>query len=134
MVRIRTIVFSPMTPHPRIASARIRERILDCLREETRHGFHPDSIRFLNQIDFRASDLVTDLIEDLERFELFHKPRTDPNIPAKYQFVMRYDDGALLIHVTLTPRDTEPPRVKLAVHRHNIPGPPLPLIPIKGTP
>ena len=120
-----------MVSCPRVANPKIRELILDCLRDNTRHGFQADSIRFLNLIDFRATDLVRDLIDDLEQFELFHKPSTDSKKPQKYQFVMRYDEGELLIHVTLTPQDIHPPRVILTIHRHNIPGPPLPLIPIK---
>jgi hypothetical protein len=62
---------------------------------------------------------------------LFHKPNTNPQ---KYQFVMRYDEDELLIHITLTPAGSDPPRIKISVHRHNIPGSPLPLIPINKQP
>lgn len=47
---------------------------------------------------------------------------------------MRYDGDPLLIHITFSLTDSAPPRVKLGVHRHNIPGPPLPLIPIRHAP
>jgi len=102
--------------------------IVDCLRDPRRRFIHRDNLRFLHTIDLRDDELVRDLIADLETYELFYKPNTKPQ---KYQFVMRYDHDDLLIHITLSPDDSDPPRVKISVHRHNIPGSPLPLIPIK---
>ncbi len=105
--------------------------IVECLRDPRRRLIHQDSFRFLHSIDLRDDELIRDLVEDLERYELSYKPNT---LPQKYQFVMGYDAGELLIHITLAPDTSDPPRVKIAVHRHNIPGPPLPLIPIKKQP
>ncbi len=101
------------------------------MRDPKRRFIHRDNFRFLNSIDLRDDELIRDLIHDLETYELFQKPNTTPQ---KYQFVMGYDDGELLIHITLSPDNSDPPRVKIAVHRHNIPGPPLPLIPIAKQP
>lgn len=120
-----------MTPNPRIAPAQVRHLIIDCLRDPRRRFIHRDSFRFLHSVDLRDDELVRDLISDLESYELFLKPDTRPQ---KYQFVMRYDDDTLLIHITLSPDATEPPRVRISIHRHNIPGPPLPLIPVKKLP
>jgi hypothetical protein len=105
--------------------------IVECLRDPGRRFIHRDNFRFLHSVDLRDDELVRDLISDLETYELFLKPDTKPQ---KYQFVMRYDQDELLIHVTLSPDGSEPPRVKISVHRHNIPGPPLPLIPIQRQP
>lgn len=120
-----------MVPLPRIAPAEIRLRILDALGDPVRRFIHRDSLRFLHLIDLREDELVRDLIHDLQHHELFLKPDTHPQ---KYQFVMHYDDDQLLIHITLAPDGGIPPRVKISVHRHNIPGPPLPLIPIPDKP
>lgn len=120
-----------MTPNPRIASDRVRQLIIECLRDPKRRFIHRDNFRFLHSVDLRDDELLRDLIIDLESYELFYKPDTHPQ---KYQFVMRYDDDALLIHITLSPHGSDPPRVKISVHRHNIPGAPLPLIPIKKQP
>jgi hypothetical protein len=120
-----------MIPLPRTASASIRRVIVECLRDPKRRFIHRDNFRFLHSVDLRDDELIRDLIEDLEIYELFHKPDTRPQ---KYQFVMGYDGGELLIHITLSPDTSDPPRVKISVHRHNIPGPPLPLIPISKQP
>lgn len=120
-----------MIPPPRTATASIRQMIVECLRDPRRRFIHRDNFRFLHSVDLRDDELIRDLIEDLENHELFHKPNTHPQ---KYQFVMGYDDGELLIHITLSPDSSDPPRVKISVHRHNIPGPPLPLIPISKQP
>jgi len=105
--------------------------IVECLRDPRRRFIHRDNFRFLHSIDLRDDELIRNLVEDLENYELFYKPNTHPQ---KYQFVMGYDEGELLIHITLSPDASDPPRVKIAVHRHSIPSPPLPLIPIKKQP
>jgi hypothetical protein len=130
-VRIRTTLLARMIPNPRTASAQIRHMIIDCLLDPRRRFIQRDSLRFLHLVDLRDDELIRDLITDLSSYELFLKPNT---YPQKYQFVMRYDDNELLIHITLSPVETVPPRVKISVHRHNIPGPPLPLIPIQLQP
>ena len=120
-----------MTPLPRIASAHVRKMIIQCLHDPGRRFIHRDNLRFLHSIDLRDDELIRDLITDLQIYELFLKPGTNPQ---KYQFVMRYDGNELLIHITLSPDASHPPKVKISVHRHNIPGPPLPLIPIQKQP
>jgi hypothetical protein len=130
-VRIRTNLPPRMTPDLCIASASMRQMIVNCLRDSERRFIHRDNLRFLHLVDLRDDELVRDLIADLESYELFHKLNTHPQ---KYQFVMRYDHDTLLIHITLSPDNSNPPRVKISVHRHNLPSPPLPLIPIHQEP
>lgn len=116
---------------PRTAPAEIREAIIDCLRSPNRRFLGENPTRaWLDIWGIADVGLYEELAVALESYELFFKPHTNP---SKYQFVLRsadLDDKDLLIHITLSPRG-KPPRVKINVHPHDIPHPPLPLLPIK---
>jgi hypothetical protein len=115
------------------SSETIRLLILECLRDRRRRFFdrNTPSINYLNQWGIRQSAFYEALIEDLQRFELFLKPKQQPADPQRYQFVMRWDSKATtLIHVTISPRGN-PPRVMLAIHPHDTGYDPLPLQRIK---
>lgn len=119
----------------RIASDTIRLQILDCLRDKDRCFFdqNTSSRNYLDRWGITTKGFFSALIEDLERYHIYLKPKQNPAHAQKYQFVMRWDEceDGLLIHITLSPRG-EPPRVKIAIHEHNTGYKPLPLKPIKS--
>lgn len=119
----------------RLASDSVRLQILDCLRDEKRCFFdqNTQSRSYLDRWGITPMGFISALIEDLERYHIFLKPKQNPADAQKYQFVMRWDEcgDGLLIHITLSPRGT-PPRVKIAIHEHNTGYTPLQLKPIKS--
>lgn len=120
-------------PENRTSPESVRLLILECLRDRGRRFFdrNTPSISYLNQWGIRQSAFYEALIEDLEHYELFIKPKQQPADPQRYHFVMRWDSEAtILIHITLSPKG-DPPRVMLAIHPHNTGYAPLPLKQIK---
>lgn len=117
----------------RKAPAHIRERIIECLLTPGRRflGEHPTRA-WLDKWEISDKGLYEELIKALKQYELFFKPNTHPQ---KYQFVLRSFDSEqidLLIHITLSPRGN-PPKVKINIHPHDIPHPPLPLVKINSS-
>lgn len=109
----------------------IRREIARCLRER-RYRVRSDGQRYLDLHGLSAEAVVDDLVDGMERFEIFRMPQRSPGDRVKYDYVMRYDDPSLLIHVKMTPIEGASPFVFLGFHSHNIPGPPLPQIPIRS--
>jgi hypothetical protein len=118
----------------RLASDVVRLQILDCLCDRKRRFFdqNTQSRRYLDRWGITTEGFFAALIEDLERYHIYLKPKSHPAQFQRYQFVMRWEEheGGLLIHITLSPRGN-PPRVKVALHEHDTGYTPLPLIPIK---
>jgi hypothetical protein len=105
------------------------------LRDEKRCFFdqNTQSRSYLDRWGITLKGFISALIEDLERYHIYLKPKQNPADAQKYQFVMRWDEceDGFLIHITLSPRGT-PPRVKIAIHEHNTGYMPLQLKPIKS--
>ncbi len=78
----------------------------------------------------RARILALICMVEIERFEIFRLPQQSPGDRVKYDYVIQYDDPDLLVHVKMAPAEGATPMVFLGFHSHNIPGPPLPQIPI----
>ncbi len=118
-----------------IASDAIQLKIMDSLRDKRRSfDQNTQSQNYLDHWGITTKGFFSALIENLERYHIYLKPKQNPAAYAqKYQFVMRWDkcEDGLLIHITLTPR-SEPPGVKIAIHEHNTGYKPLPLKPIKS--
>jgi len=107
----------------------VRREIADCLRKR-RYRVRPEGQRYLDLHELFAEAVVADLADEIERFEIFRMPQQSPGDRIKYDYVIRYDDPELLVHVKMTPIEGQAPFVYLGFHSHNIPGPPLPQIPI----
>lgn len=120
-------------PDHRTTSEEIRLLILECLRDEKRRFLDANSSSrtWLNTWGIRQKAFFEELIQDLGNYQLFFKPKNKPSDHQKYQYVMRWDEceNGLLIHITLSPKG-DPPRVMIALHKHNTGHAPLPLIPI----
>ena len=131
MVSIDTIVDTiiPM-PDRRPAPASIREQIAQSLKAG-RYRVYPDGQRYLDYHGLNTRSVVADLAQEIERFEIFELPIQGPGAKRKYDYVIRYDDPDLLVYAKMTPVGEPPPMVFLTFHNHNIPGPPLPRIPIE---
>ncbi len=111
----------------------IRLIILTCLRDEN-YFIYPDGQRHLNNVGIRASYIIEDLIAELEEYELFKFPASPYSTKEKFDYVIPYDDSPFLVYVKMTPEDTDPPFLYLTFHSHNIPGKPLPRIPLDPKP
>ena len=129
-----------MRKMPPFASAEIRERIIDALLDPSRRFIsHSDTTSrgYLNLWGLTVKGLCENLVEHPEKYQLYLKPRDQPQMAQKYQFVIVYEDDeefpAVLVHVTLSPKG-DPPRVKLAVHPHNSGYEPLKLVPLNSSP
>ena len=123
-------------PEARTANDTIQLQILDCLRDKGGWCFdqNTSSLNYLNHWGIKTKGFLSALIEDLERYHIYLKPKQNPADVQKYQFVMRWDEceDGLLIHITLSPPHGEPPRVKIAIHEHNTGYKPLSLKLIKS--
>lgn len=93
----------------------------------------PDGQRFLDLHELNAEAVVEDLAAEIDQFEIFVLPKQQPAARQKYDYVIRYDDPKLLVYAKMTSPDSDPPVVFLSFHRHNIPGVPLPQIPVQDT-
>ncbi len=111
------------------APSKIRRDIAQCLRQR-RYRIRPEGQRYLDLHGLFAEVVVDDLADEIERFEIFRMSPQSPGDRVKFDYVIRYDDPKLLIHVKMTPIEGALPVVFLGFHSHNIPGPPLPRIPI----
>lgn len=116
-------------PNRRPASASIREQIAQSL-QAGRYRVYADGQRYLDYHGLNTKTVVADLAQEIERFEIFELPIQEPGARRKYDYVIRYDDPVLLVYAKMTPVGEPPPMVFLTFHSHNIPGPPLPKIPI----
>ncbi|MDF1814045.1 MAG: hypothetical protein P1V20_17710 [Verrucomicrobiales bacterium] len=119
-----------MASNRRTAPAEVRLQIISCLQGEM-FRIYPDGQRFIDNEGFTANGIIEDLIEEIEQFEIFVLPPQSPNGKTKYDYVIRYFEPDLLVYVKMFPTDSDPPMVWLTFHKHNIPGGPLPLIPIE---
>ena len=138
MVSKSTSVCADMRKHPPFAPEPIQKKIVAALKDRDRWFIAASDTTTRSYLDLWTLSgelLVEELVADLERFRLSLKP-AQPGSPGgtqKYQYVLPFpeEEGlpALHIHVTLSPKG-EPPVVKLSVHPHNIPGKPLPCVPL----
>ena len=103
----------------------LRLEIILALRDRSRRfidRYDTTSRGYLDRLAITAEMLYEDLADQLERFELDLKPKSDPKLPQKYRFVIPYgeheDIPAIELHVTLSPRG-KPLKVKLSVHPSN---------------
>jgi len=115
-----------------IAPDGVRREIASCLRDGC-FRIYPDGQRYLDLHGLVAEAVVDDLANEIERFEIFRLPQQSPGARKKYDYVIRYDEPELFIHVKMTPMKGEPPIIFLGFHSHNIPGLPLPQIPLKNS-
>ncbi|MGJ8633188.1 MAG: hypothetical protein ACSHX7_04650 [Luteolibacter sp.] len=122
-------------PDDRLASEEVRLLILECLRDEKRRflDMNGPSRRWLDHWNIRQKTLFNELTKDLESYRIFLKEKKKPQDSQKYHYVMRWDEceDGLLIHITLSPKG-EPPRVMIALHKHDTGYAPLSLIPIES--
>lgn len=99
--------------------------ILDALCAKE-YEIHTGSERYLAMMGFKpVSYIVEDLINYLKEYHLFELPKQNPTDRQKYQLVLSYEKK-LLIHVKITPWNSDPPEVALAFHSHNTGYKPLP--------
>jgi hypothetical protein len=133
-----TSIRSAMRKPPPFAPDSIQKKIVAALKDRDRWFIAAADTTTRSYLDLWTLSeelLVEELVTDLERYRLYQKPAQpgSPGGPQKYQYVLPFpeEEGlpALHIHVTLSPRG-EPPTVKLSVHPHNIPGKPLPCVPL----
>lgn len=133
-----TSIRAAMRKSPPFAPEPIQQKIVAALKDRDRWFIATtDSLTrsYLDLWSLSEECLVEELVADLERYRLYQKPAQpgSPGGPQKYQYVLPFpeEEGlpALHIHVTLSPRG-EPPSVKLSAHPHNIPGKPLPCVPL----
>jgi hypothetical protein len=122
---------------PSFAPDSIQKKVVAAQKDRDRWfiATEPSSRSYLDRWSISEELFVEELIADLECFRLYLKP-AQPGSPGgmqKYQYVLPFpeEEGlpALHIHVTLSPKG-EPTTVKLSVHPHNIPGKPLPCVPL----
>ncbi len=123
---------------PPFAPAKIQKEIVAALKDRRRwfmDATDGSSRSYLDLWGISEKFLVEELVADLKRCRLYVKP-AQPGTPGggqRYQYVLPFpeEEGlpALHVHVTLSSKG-EPPRVKIYVHPHNIPGPPLPCVPL----
>lgn len=117
----------------RIANEKTRKAILDALCEN-RYRIYSDGQRYLNHKGIRTGPLIKELIECLTQFEIFELQKRNSGDRQKYQFVIRYEDPEILIHVKFVPMEDDPPLIFLGFHTHNTGYAPLPLILIPDDP
>jgi hypothetical protein len=122
-----------MNPPPRFASSTVREKIVAALKDRRSRFIGQDDHTSRNYLDkwrITADGLFAELATDLSQHQLYLKPNTTPQ---RYQYVLPHPGGettgALLIHITLTPKG-DPPRVKVSVHPHNTGHAPLKRVPL----
>ncbi len=132
--RYQSIPYSKVASGYQKAPASVRKQILACLRDPDGWRVYDDGQRYLDLHGLDASVVIEDLADDLDAFEIFILPKSHPTQRQKFQYVIRYSDPDLFIHVKMTPTDFDPPLVYLGFHPHNIPGPPLPQIPLTPEP
>lgn len=110
-----------MSNEPKKASADIRKKIQEALRDEARRflDINSSSYQYLTLWDLSEEGFYTELADGLTQDRLFLKPKSKPNAPQRYQCVLDFPEfeelPAILVHVTLSPQG-DPPRVKVAVH------------------
>ena len=123
-------------PLPKKAAAAIRQLIVDCLKDN-RYRVYSDGQRYLNIKDIRVKHIIEDLIYEIENYHIFELPTQPGSLPKnsrqKYQYVIKYNNPELFVHVKMTPADCDPPTVFLGFHSHNTGAKPLPQNPLTPT-